>query len=101
MRLTEEERQALRDAAARWFGPAAQMRVFGSRLDDTRRGGDIDLLVETTLQDPATIVDAHLRFLAEVYTRLGERKVDVLIDYPGRCTDSPVYRVAREQGVAL
>jgi predicted nucleotidyltransferase len=60
MRLTDEERQVLRDAAARWFGPAAQVRVFGSRLDDTRRGGDIDLLVETTLQDPATIVDAHL-----------------------------------------
>lgn len=101
MRLTPEERAVLCEAARCRFGAAAQVRLFGSRLDDSRRGGDIDLLIDTPLTDPAAIVDAHLGFLADVYSRLGERKVDVLIDYPGRQTDAPIYAIARAQGVLL
>ncbi len=101
MRLTDQERDVLRHAAQRWFGAAAQVRLFGSRLDDARRGGDIDLMIDTPLSDPAAIADAHLRFLADVYTRLGERKIDVLIDYPGRGVQAPIYAIARAQGVLL
>lgn len=101
MRLTDRERDILRQAAQRWFGAAAQVRLFGSRLDDTRRGGDIDLLIDTPQSDPAAIADAHLRFLADVYVGLGERKIDVLIDYPGRTIQAPIYAAAREQGVLL
>jgi predicted nucleotidyltransferase len=101
MRLTPEECEVLRDAARRQFGTAAKLFLFGSRLDDNRRGGDIDLLIETSLTDPEAIVSAHLGFLVDVYARLGERKIDVLIDYPGRQIKNPIYDIAREQGVLL
>ena len=95
MRLTPHQRQVLTQTARDCFDPAAQVRLFGSRADDARRGGDIDLLIETQLQDPAQIARAHAQFLARVYMALGEQKIDVLIDYPTRQSQAPIYRVAK------
>ena len=82
--------------------PCVQRHRWGllRRADDARRGGDIDLLIETELCDPAQIARAHTQFLARVYTALGEQKIDVLIDYPARQSQSPIYEVARH-GVLL
>ena len=101
MRLTPHERQVIQQAANDCFGSQTVVRLFGSRTDDERRGGDIDLLIDTPLGDPALIAQAHLRFVAKLYTQLGEQKIDVLIDYPSRQVDLPIYQIAREQGVLL
>ena len=101
MRLTEAQRQAIKAATAECFGPEASVRLFGSRARDDRRGGDIDLLVETRLIDAATVSRAHTRFLARLNDRLGEQKIDVLIDYPGRTSHPPIYAIARREGVVL
>ena len=47
MRLTDGEREVIAVQARRCFGSGATVTLFGSRVDDTRRGGDIDLLVRT------------------------------------------------------
>lgn len=101
MRLSNFERETLKQAARDCFDAGAVVRLFGSRTDDARRGGDIDLLIETAMTDPAQIARAHSRFLSRVYARLGEQKIDVLIDFPTRQKRMPVYDVAREQGVVL
>ena len=46
MRLTPTQIAAIEQTAREWFPPRSRIRLFGSRLDDARRGGDIDLLVE-------------------------------------------------------
>lgn len=101
MRLTPLQRDCLTQAARAHFGDAATLRLFGSRVDDHAKGGDIDLLLESTLTDPAEVAQAHIRFLASVYNVLGEQKLDVLLDYPGRTTHPPIFALAREQGVLL
>ena len=101
MRLTPNERQALKDAAQTCCDAQAVVRLFGSRLDDRRKGGDIDVHIATNLTDPAQIARAHSRFLAQIYASMGEQKIDVLIDYPPKQQELPVYRIAREQGVVL
>ena len=101
MRLSDREREILRQAAKTCFEPDVVIRLFGSRLDDSRRGGDIDLLLETRITDTKSIARAHLRFLSEVNSFLGEQKIDVLIDYPGRRQRPPIFQIAREQGVVL
>jgi predicted nucleotidyltransferase len=101
MRLSEFERQTLIQAAQDSFGQQVQLRLYGSRVDDARRGGDIDLLVEVPMSDPAQIARAHSLFLTRVYGQLGEQKIDLLIDFPGRQTHAPIFEVARREGVAL
>ena len=101
MRLSPEQRRVLLDSARACFGAGVQVRLFGSRLDERQRGGDIDLLLETELRDPAQIVAAHCRFLADAYAQLGEQKIDLLIDYPGRTNRAPIFERARSQGQLL
>jgi hypothetical protein len=66
-----------------------------------KKGGDIDLFVQTSLGDPAEISKAHSRFLAKLYAELGEQKIDVLIDYPNRKVELPIFAIALEQGIVL
>jgi predicted nucleotidyltransferase len=101
MRITETERRVLRDAAREAFGADSTIFLFGSRADDARRGGDIDLLVETGKNGHAAIFEAQLRFLARVKLALGEQKIDVLVDYPDRKNRPEILRIARAQGVQL
>jgi len=47
MRLTELQRTIIRQTVSRIVGLDARVILFGSRLDDSARGGDLDLLVES------------------------------------------------------
>jgi len=46
VRLTPEERDAIAAAARQTLLPGTRVSLFGSRVDDSARGGDIDLLLE-------------------------------------------------------
>jgi hypothetical protein len=101
MRLTHTEQHILKQTAEECFAPGVGVRLFGSRAGDTARGGDIDLLIEVAIKNPADIVRAQTVFMARLLNRLGDRKVDVLVDYPGRKTHPPIFEVARREGIPL
>ena len=46
MRLSSKNVEVIKDEIENMFGEVAQVWLFGSRVDDASRGGDIDLLVE-------------------------------------------------------
>jgi len=46
MRLSAASRKTIHDIVCDMPGSGATVRLFGSRVDDAARGGDIDLLVE-------------------------------------------------------
>jgi hypothetical protein len=71
MRLSDFECQTLKANAIMCFGSDTCIRVFGSRIDDQKRGGDVDLLITTQLTDPSEIAKAHIQFLTLIYTQLG------------------------------
>ena len=45
MRLSTDQIQAIRQAAIAALGQGTSLWLFGSRVDDAKKGGDIDLLV--------------------------------------------------------
>ncbi|GAB4173977.1 MAG: hypothetical protein Fur0039_15710 [Rhodocyclaceae bacterium] len=45
MRLSEQHRREILRVVHEICGPQARVRLFGSRLDDRRRSGDVDLRV--------------------------------------------------------
>ena len=72
MRLTAEQRSAIVEETTRAFGPTARVCLFGSRVDDARRGGDIDLHIEAE-GSAAELLDRELALYAQLIRRLGEQ----------------------------
>jgi predicted nucleotidyltransferase len=101
MRLTDQQHTAIRSTVTETFGADAQVRLFGSRTDDNKRGGDIDLLVTTPQSDIQTIMRAEIALLTKLQMKLGEQKIDVLLDYPTRKVRPPVFSIAQKTGILL
>lgn len=99
MRLTGEQRETILRVVAEIAGPQARTRLFGSRVDDSKRGGDIDLLVEldTPVEDPLGL---ELKLGTRLYRAMLERKVDVLLVAPN-IEKQPIHKVALATGVLL
>lgn len=77
MRLRADQIEMIRQTVREAAGPAAAVRVFGSRLRDDARGGDVDLLLETDgrlgLPERARLLEAAERcvhFLLAVERKL-------------------------------
>lgn len=99
MRLTDEQRRAVRQEVDRVFGRETVVRLFGSRVDDDARGGDIDLYIETE-GSPREILDRELDLQARLVHRLGERKIDIVV-HPRDQPPRPIDEHARRTGVRL
>ena len=93
MRLLPIEKAAVVDAVTR-FDPEARIYLFGSRVDDSQKGGDIDILVfsaRLTFKD-------KLKIKAIVFENIEEQKMDLII---ARDSKDPFVRMALENGVRL
>jgi predicted nucleotidyltransferase len=102
MRLNERERSAIFQAATEVFSQGTCVSLFGSRTDDTRRGGDIDLLVETQQSLPAAQwVAQRSRFVARIWRLLGERRIDVVLATQNETDDRQIVQQARKVAIPL
>ena len=99
MRLSQHSREIIRAITREVFGEGARVRVFGSRVDDEARGGDIDLLVELPAPDPQRNRKA-LTMVARLQQRLGDQHFDVLVVDP-TTEQRPIHRQARQTGVEV
>ncbi len=99
MRITPEQVEAILAATQDLAGEGASVRLFGSRLNDALRGGDIDLLVDCA-RPVARPVWLAAQLTARLQRLLGERRVDVLLAAPGMA-EEPVHRLARADGIVL
>ena len=99
MRLKDYQVKAIKDAAQRCFGPNARVYLFGSRTDDTRRGGDIDLYIESDTPIPDRS-RRQRRFEMDLLKALGERRIDIVLWDP-EITTQGIHRRAKETGVEL
>ncbi len=100
MRLSIDQIEAIKQETEHFFGAAAQVWLFGSRVDDAAKGGDVDLYVRPTIADPAQLAEARFAFLARIKRRIGDRKIDLVLQRPGS-EELPIHILARQHGVRL
>ncbi|RJP27551.1 MAG: nucleotidyltransferase domain-containing protein [Candidatus Omnitrophota bacterium] len=94
MRLSEDERQWIKQSVCR-LDPQAQIWLFGSRVSDREKGGDIDLLI---LSDRLTFAD-KLEIKRFLFERMDEQKIDIVISSPDK--QDPFMNLALENSVRL
>jgi predicted nucleotidyltransferase len=99
MRLSPLAIQAIRAAALRYFGEQARVWLFGSRVDNSAKGGDIDLYVESP-QALDNAVERAGRMSAAIQMALGEQKIDIVVAHPGSPRQR-IHDIAKQTGVLL
>ncbi len=99
MRLTDLQINAIRLGTTQLAGDAARVWLFGSRVRDDARGGDVDLLLELSepVAEPAQL---SARLAALVSRAMYGRKVDVLIKAPNLKL-LPIHSIALAEGIRL
>ena len=99
MRLNAYQIQAILHLAHLVAGNQTRVRVFGSRLDDTAHGGDIDLMLELPepVDNPALMA---AQISAQVSRAMHGRKVDVLLSAPNLMR-LPIHDIAFKEGQLL
>ena len=80
MRLKQKEIESIKEAAREVFGEDSKIRLFGSRTNDSLKGGDIDLLIHCS----RTISSSEqyrlkIKFLVQLKKTIGDQKIDILI----------------------
>ncbi len=99
MRLSPDQITNIRLLTNQLAGASARVWLFGSRVHDDARGGDVDLMLEldSPVLEPAQL-SASLS--SRVSRTMFGRKVDVLIKAPN-LLHLPIHDVALAQGVQL
>ncbi len=95
MRLSETQQQRILEATRQNFGDDAKAWLFGSRVDDTRRGGDVDLYIETR-QSNNLMAELRCKIAIEESPDL---HVDLVVN--DHVKDKPIYKIAKKQSVQL
>lgn len=102
MRLSEDQVRIIKEETVHYFGESARVLLFGSRTDDTKRGGDIDLYIEADYSEEELFMK-KIDLLTGLHFKLGERKIDIITcnraHHHG--TNRPVVREALATGVEL
>ena len=93
MRLKPFEIQAIEKTVCS-LDPNASIYLFGSRVDDSRKGGDIDLLI---FSENLTYHD-KIKIKKLLFQEIEDQKIDIII---AKNDADPFVRLALEQGVPL
>ena len=95
MRITEHEKKAIIDAVQS-ADPNAKVWLFGSRVDDNKKGGDIDIAIFSEKIDKDLMQKIQVRrFICD---RIGEQKIDIVTTNSGK---EPIFKLAVAEGIQL
>lgn len=96
MRLGDKEIVSIKAVTDMIFGKDAVVTLFGSRIEDGKRGGDIDLLIQCNkILSKEKIYTLKLKFLVELKKRIGDQRIDVIID-SGQANNSFLTAIEKE-----
>lgn len=100
MRITEQQKKIIKENVNKTFGSQAEVLLFGSRVDDNQRGGDIDLLIELQ-QNDKEILKKNLNLNAALQIAMGGlQKIDI-ITHVKNTAPTALYEAASRTGIRL
>ncbi|MDX1919837.1 MAG: nucleotidyltransferase domain-containing protein [Candidatus Caenarcaniphilales bacterium] len=94
MRLSAHELNSIKEAV-KSVDVDATVYLFGSRVDDTKKGGDIDLLI---ISEKIGFAEKS-KILWTLYERIGEQKIDILLSKTGQ--ETAFIEIALKKGKQL
>lgn len=97
MRLKEENIEYIKKVAISIFGNNMSVYLFGSRVDDKKRGGDIDLYIETDVKED--LFRKKVAMLIQLNKAFGDQKIDLIIN--NFTNKKNIFKVAKQKGVLL
>lgn len=100
MRLNVKDITSIKAVTNSVFGENAIVTLFGSRTEDSKKGGDIDLLIKcnkTVSRDD--LYQLKLKFLVQLKKRIGDQKIDVIID--GGQVNNSIFKKVEKEGILL
>ncbi len=103
MRVTTEQIKIFNVHARNCFGKDAVFWLFGSRVDDSKKGGDYDFFIETNLNDADKVIERKIKLLVELQgtAQFEDEKIDLVVKRRACAFEMPIYEVARREGVRI
>ena len=95
MRLKNKEKIAIQSVFREIF-IKGEIYLFGSRVDDTQKGGDIDIYIKNISLEELAM--KRINFLVKLKKKIGLQKIDLVID---RGTNRLIDKIATETGILL
>ena len=93
MRISEYEKEVIINAV-KSIDPDARVWLFGSRADDSKRGGDIDIGVLSSRVD----VMEEIEIKQKIWDKIGEQKIDLVVSKDGQ---QAFFKFAVTEGILL
>ena len=103
MRVTAGQIKIFDAYARHYFGENAVFWLFGSRVDDSKKGGDYDFLIETALSDADEIIERKIALLVGLQgtPQFEDEKVDIVVKRRFSTFKMPIYEIAMHEGVRI
>ena len=96
MRLKQSDCQKIINILKKEFKDS-KIYLFGSRVDNNQKGGDIDLYVES---NNFISLEQKIKALVKLKQALGDQKIDLLINAPN-IKYKKIFNIAKQTGVLL
>ena len=99
MRLNLFQIETIKKTTKEVFGNDAKVYLFGSRIEDEKKGGDIDLLILPNNNINSTFYLEKIKLLARLKINLGDQKIDIIVKQPE--DNRNIVKQALLEGIAL
>lgn len=96
MRLYENEISIIKNTILSYIDDA-KIILFGSRVFDDKKGGDIDICIETKYEIP---LSQKLKILTNLELSGIQRSVDLILKTP-QTKDKPIFDTISKEGIVL
>ena len=95
MRITKYEKNIIIEAV-KASDPEARVWLFGSRTDDNKKGGDIDIAIFSDKINKEVMMKIQVR--RYICDRIGEQKIDIVTTSDGK---EAIFKLAMTEGIEL